>query len=89
MPRETIKTTKPRQAATTPVVAAKVAVTETRQERAPHAATRSAPVDAKHRRALIAEAAYYRSLREGGSEVEHWLAAEQEVDAKLMKPASR
>jgi hypothetical protein len=89
MPRETIKTTKPRRAATTPVVAAKVAVTETRPERTPRAPSLNAPVDANHRRALIAEAAYYRSLREGGSEIEHWLAAEQEVDALLMKPTSR
>lgn len=89
MPRETIKTTKTRKAAATPVVAAKVALTEKRTERTPHAAKRGAPVDAGHRRALIAEAAYYRSLRHGGSEVENWLAAEQEVDAQLMKPASR
>jgi hypothetical protein len=89
MPRETIKTSKPRQAATTPIAATKVAVTEKRPETAPRAATRSAPLDAGQRRALIAEAAYYRSLREGGSDVDHWLAAEQEVDAQLMKPSSR
>jgi len=35
---------------------------------------------------MIAEVAYYRSLRSpsGGSDVENWLAAEQEVDADLM-----
>jgi hypothetical protein len=43
-------------------------------------------VDADRRRAMIAEVAYYRSLRSpsGGSDVENWLAAEQEVDADLM-----
>jgi hypothetical protein len=84
MPREIIKARKPAKA---PVVAAKVAVTEASKESSPaRTATRGTPVDAGRRRALIAEAAYYRSLREGGSEVEHWLAAEQEVDARLMKP---
>jgi hypothetical protein len=45
-------------------------------------------VDANQRRAMIAEAAYYRSLQQssGGSETNHWLAAEQEVDAKLLTP---
>jgi hypothetical protein len=46
--------------------------------------TRMAPIAADRRRALIAEAAYYRSLRHPGSELEHWLAAEQEVDAQVM-----
>jgi len=47
---------------------------------------RQAPIDAAQRRALIAEAAYYRSLRHtlAGHEVEDWLAAEQEVDSRLM-----
>jgi hypothetical protein len=84
MPRETIKARKP---AKTPIVAAKVAVDAVREEHsAPRNASRGAPLDAGRRRALIAEAAYYRSLRQGGTEVEHWLAAEQEVDAQLMKP---
>jgi hypothetical protein len=81
MPRETIKARKPAKA---PVLEAKVAVSAARDESSASRATRSAPVDAGRRRALIAEAAYYRSLRHGGSEVEHWLAAEQEVDAQLM-----
>jgi hypothetical protein len=46
--------------------------------------TRMTPMTADRRRALIAEAAYYRSLRQAGSELEHWLAAEQEVDAGVM-----
>ena len=84
MPREILKTRKP---AKEPVVAAKAAVTEASKESpAKRSAPRSSPVDAGRRRALIAEAAYYRSLRQGGSEVEHWLAAEQVVDAQLMKP---
>jgi DUF2934 family protein len=84
MPRETIKARKP---AKTPVVAAKAAMAATREHNsASRPATRSAPLDAGRRRALIAQAAYFRSLRQGGSEVEHWLAAEREVDAQLMKP---
>jgi hypothetical protein len=48
-------------------------------------------MDADHRRALIAEAAYYRSLHHasGGSEVDDWLAAEREVDAKLTAPSTQ
>ena len=50
---------------------------------------RVTPVDADQRRMMIAEAAYYRSLSHAGSEIEDWLAAEQEVDAKVMAPSSR
>jgi hypothetical protein len=82
MPRETLKARKPAKA---PSVAAKVVVSPIDGESSTASTARSTPVDAGRRRALIAEAAYYRSLRQGGSEVEHWLAAEQEVDAKLMK----
>jgi hypothetical protein len=42
--------------------------------------------DAAQRRAMIAEAAYFRSERHGftpGHELEDWVAAEQEVDALL------
>jgi type IV pilus biogenesis protein CpaD/CtpE len=47
-------------------------------------------IDADRRRALIAEAAYYRSRRRvsSGSEIDDWLAAEHAVDAGLMAPAS-
>jgi hypothetical protein len=41
------------------------------------------------RRAMIAEAAYFRAERHGftpGHELEDWLAAEQEVDARLRAP---
>jgi hypothetical protein len=44
------------------------------------------PFDEDARRQLIAEAAYYHAARRGfepGGEVEDWLAAEAEVDARL------
>ena len=43
-------------------------------------------IDPQHRRALIAEAAYFRAERRGfapGHETEDWLAAEAEVDTAL------
>jgi hypothetical protein len=47
-------------------------------------------VDPEQRAALIAEAAFFRAEMRGfapGHEVEDWLAAESEVDAKLMHSA--
>ncbi|HTT05275.1 MAG TPA: DUF2934 domain-containing protein [Steroidobacteraceae bacterium] len=44
------------------------------------------PIDPERRRALIAEAAYFRAERRGfapGHEAEDWLAAEVEVDTAL------
>jgi hypothetical protein len=44
-------------------------------------------VGPEYRAALIAEAAYFRAEKRGfapGHEAEDWLAAESEVDAKLM-----
>jgi hypothetical protein len=44
-------------------------------------------VGPEHRAALIAEAAYFRAEKRGfapGHETADWLAAEAEVDAKLM-----
>lgn len=44
------------------------------------------PIDPERRRALIAEAAYFRAERRGfapGHEAEDWLAAEIEVDTAL------
>jgi hypothetical protein len=71
----------------TPVTAAlqtdEAALTE------PSTPTRMTPIDADQRRVMIAEAAYFRSLSHAGSEVEHWLAAEREVDAKVMAPSSQ
>jgi hypothetical protein len=43
-------------------------------------------IDPEHRRALIAQVAYYRSERRGfepGHETEDWLGAEAEVDTAL------
>jgi hypothetical protein len=48
-------------------------------------------VGLEHRAALIAEAAFFRAEKRGfapGSEVEDWLAAEAEVDAKLLQGAT-
>ena len=42
--------------------------------------------EAAERRAMVAEAAYFRAERHGftpGHELEDWVAAEQEVDAML------
>jgi len=44
------------------------------------------PIDPERRRALIAEAAYFRAERRGfepGYETQDWLAAETEVDTAL------
>ena len=48
-------------------------------------------VGPEHRAALIAEAAYFRAEKRGfspGHEAEDWLAAEAEVDARLLQGAS-
>ena len=48
-------------------------------------------VGPEHRSALIAEAAFFRAEKRGfapGNEEEDWLAAESEVDAKLMSAES-
>jgi len=55
-------------------------------ERADGARRSPALMDAQRRRALIAEAAYFRSERrsfEPGHEAADWLAAEQEIDRAL------
>ena len=81
MPREknpttpVIKKRAPRKAAAT---AAKAAVSWTNF------------VGPEQRDALIAEAAFFRSEKRGfapGYEVEDWLAAESEIDAKLLRSA--
>jgi DUF2934 family protein len=46
----------------------------------------AAVIDPDHRRALIAQVAYYRAERRGfepGHETEDWLSAEAEVDTAL------
>jgi hypothetical protein len=48
-------------------------------------------VDPEQRAALIAEAAYFRAQGRGfapGHETEDWLAAESEVDERLLRGAS-
>jgi hypothetical protein len=55
---------------------------------APAASAPKAKVDAKERQRLIAEAAYYRAQKRGfapGHEVQDWVAAEKDVDARLAK----
>ena len=52
----------------------------------PDAATTNPDVEAAWRRRLVREAAYYRSLHRPtavGKELEDWLAAEREVEARL------
>jgi len=71
--------------------------TPTIRKRAPRKSGRGANtltaahfVDLEQRAALIAEAAFYRAETRGfspGHEVEDWLAAESEVDAKLLRAA--
>ena len=49
------------------------------------------PITADQRRALVAEAAYFRAERRGfaaGRELEDWLAAEAEVDCALADSGS-
>ena len=51
-------------------------------------ATAAPRISPEERHRLIAEAAYYRASRRGfggGAEVEDWLAAEAEVDGKLLR----
>jgi len=68
---------------TTPRTARKS--TATKSARRPREAA-AALIDPERRRALIAEAAYFRAERRGfepGHEAEDWLAAELEVDTAL------
>lgn len=73
--------------------------TATPRKRAPRKTLSIAPVqptptpfvDPEQRAALIAEAAYFRAERRGfapGHETEDWLAAEAEVDERLLRGAS-
>ena len=54
--------------------------------------TKLTPLDDSARRAMIAEAAYYRAERRGfapGLEVEDWLQSENEIDAQYRTVASQ
>ena len=73
--------------------------TPTARKRAPRKSTSTGDteltsarfVDLGQRSALIAEAAFFRAELRGfepGHEVEDWLAAESEVDAKLLHAAA-
>lgn len=56
--------------------------------RAEESSVRAAP-SPEQRRAMIAEAAYYRAQRRGfapGAELQDWLAAEAEIDRALAEP---
>lgn len=56
------------------------------QQPQPKRSSGAALIDPERRRALIAEAAYFRAERRGftpGHEAEDWLAAEVEVDTAL------
>lgn len=58
-----------------------------RAPRQKSAAQTPVPIDPDQRRALIAQAAYFRAERRGfvpGYEAEDWLAAESEVDTALI-----
>ncbi len=53
-----------------------------------HRKTTTSPAEARTRRKMIAEVAYFRSLQrrsDGGSEEEDWLIAETQVDQKLAR----
>ncbi|MEJ0085581.1 MAG: DUF2934 domain-containing protein [Pseudomonadota bacterium] len=81
-PTVTIKKRAPRKTAAGVVPAAKKA-------KSPNAP--ASFVGPGQRAALIAKAAYYRAEKRGfapGHETEDWLAAEAEVDAKLMRSAA-
>jgi hypothetical protein len=80
-PTVTIKKRAPRKTAAPAISAAKAK---------PDGATASF-VGPGQRAALIAKAAYYRAEKRGfapGNETEDWLAAESEVDAKLLRGAA-
>ena len=60
--------------------------TRTPRSRAAAAIKPAAVIDPEHRRALIAQAAYFRAEKRSfapGFEVEDWLSAESEVDTLL------
>lgn len=51
-------------------------------------ATAAAVTSPEERRRMVAEAAYYRALQRGfsgGDAIEDWLAAEREIDERLLR----
>jgi hypothetical protein len=80
-----------REKSPTNVTVKKRAPRKTAIARAVEAAVPAPFTGPEQRAALIAEAAYYRAERRGfapGHETEDWLAAEAEVDARLLRSDS-
>jgi hypothetical protein len=78
----------PREKAPTVVTSRKRAPRKTAAAEGKASAEFAGFVDPEQRMALIAEAAYFRAEKRGfssGGEAEDWLAAETEVDAKLLR----
>jgi len=72
-------------AAKTPTPSSQAAAVKRRQA-APRRQTAAAPVTPEDRYRMIAEAAYHRARMRGfaaGGEVQDWLEAEAEIDARL------
>jgi hypothetical protein len=84
MPTPPTPTTRAPRRPTLKTTAAKS--TRTTRSKAAEAITPIAVIDPEHRRALIAQAAYFRSEKRNfapGFEAEDWLSAEAEVDTLL------
>jgi hypothetical protein len=76
-----------REKSTTPATIRKRAPRKTTAKEAVESTSFASFVDPGKRMALIAEAAYFRAEKRGfapGGEAADWLAAEAEVDAKLL-----
>jgi hypothetical protein len=57
----------------------------------PDVPARVAGIDPERRRAMVAEAAYYRAEQRGfepGRELEDWCAAESEIDSSLVRDSA-
>jgi DUF2934 family protein len=81
----------PREKAPTTVKVKKSAPRKAQGKKTAAASPFTQFVDPRKRAALIAEAAYFRAEKRGfapGHETEDWLAAESEVDARLLRPKS-
>lgn len=81
----------PREKTEGPVTVKKRAPRKAATEAIKSASSYPAFVGPEKRAALIAEAAYFRAERRGfapGHETEDWLAAENDIDSRLMRAAS-
>ncbi len=82
------KSPSPKKTASRKKTAKKTASKKHAARKVSHLKTTASPVEARTRRKMIAEVAYFRSLQrhfEGGSEEEDWLIAETQVDQKLAR----